>query len=380
MIRRILLALMLLAVLPLAAIPAYAADPGDGTINGQIVNGTTGVLPEQPFNVTLISYNNSEAENTSTTKATANGTFSFTGLSTSANYTYEVDVTYKDITYTSELFSFEEGETQISGGVYIYETTDDLSVLSVSLSHMIVYTTDANLTVREVYYLTNTSSLAFTGLLPFSLPAEATPTDMAASLVWTTTGGGNAVVDTVPIIPGQRQVDYTYTLPASDTYSLSRHVPLPMDQFNLLIQNGAYQVTSPELTKTDPLDISGMSFDYYTGGPLQANQPLAITLTQGGAAGGANTLAVWLGVIGLIIVIVAVILFFRMRGQKTAPAYAGPAAEDSGRWEQLLDELAALDDQLEAGTISEEEYQTLRDQLKNELKGLMGGDNDGGGE
>lgn len=380
MIRRILLALALLALLLLVAIPAYAADPGDGTINGRIANGTTGVLPDQPLTVTLISYNNNEAENTSTVAATANGTFSFTGLSTSANYTYEADVTYKDITYTSEVLSFGEGETQISSDVYIYETTDDLSVLTVGLSHMIVYTTDANLTVREVYYLTNTSSQTFNGPLSFSLPADATPTDMAASLVWTTTGGGNAVVDTVPIVPGQRQIDYTYTLPASDTYSLSRHVPLPMGQFNLLIQNGAYQVTSPELTKTDPLDISGMSFDYYTGGPLQANQPLDITLTQGAAAGGTNTLAVWLGVIGLVIVVAAVVLFFRTRGQKPAPAYAGPAAEDSGRWEQLLDELAALDDQLEAGTISEEEYRTMRDQLKNELKGLMGGDNDGGGE
>ena len=380
MIRRSLLALAVLAALLLAGLPVYAADPGEGAIQGTIVNGTSGVLPDEPLTVTLIGYLDGETDSTQTIQASVDGAFAFSGLATSANYTYEADVTYNNITFTSSPLSFPEGETSIVGQVNIYETTDDLSVLTVGLSHVIIYTGAPELTVREVYYLTNTSSLVFDGPLTFNLPADAAPTDMAASLVWTNVDGANAVVDTVPIVPGMRQIDYTYTLPASDTHSLSRHIPLPMDQFNLLVQGGAYQITSPDLAKSDPLDISGTSFDYYTGGPFQAGQALSITLSQGGAATGSNRLAVWLAVIGIVIIVGAAILFFRSRTPKAAPAYAGPSTEDTGRWNQLLDELAALDDQLEAGTIGEEEYQTLRDRLKVELKALMGGENDGGGE
>jgi len=372
--------LAVLAALLLAGLPAYAADPGEGTIQGTVINGTSGELPAEPFTVTLIGYLDGETDSTQTAEAGTDGAFSFSGLATSANYTYEADVTYNSITFTSSPLSFPEGETNILGQVNIYETTDDLSVLTVGLSHVIIYTGAADLTVREVYYITNSSKLAFDGPLTFNLPAEAAPTDMAASLVWTTVSGANAVVDTVPIVPGMRQIDYTYTMSASDTYSLSRHIPLPMDQFNLLVQGGAYEITSPDLAKSDPLDISGTTFDYYTGGPFQAGQALTITLSQGGAASSSNQLAVWLAVIGIVVIVGAAILFFRSRSPKAAPAYAGPAAEDTGRWDQLLDELAALDDQLEAGTIGEEEYQTLRDRLKAELKALMGGENDGGGD
>jgi hypothetical protein len=378
-IRRILLiaALMAMAMLVIGT-PAFAADPSQGTIKGQIVNGTTGILPDQPLDVTLITYFNGQSQDTVTSPAGDNGTFSFSGLDTSANYTYEADVTYKDVTFTSDLVSFEEGATEASGQVNVYETTQDLSVLTVAVSHMIVYTSDPALTVREVYSLTNTSSLAFTGFLSFGLPADATPTDMAASLVWTTTNGGNAVVDTVPIVPGQRQEDYTYTMPAGATYTLSRHVPLPMNAFNLLIENGTYTVTSSQLTRTDPLTITGVSYDYYTGGPLQANQPLDIVLTPTSTASSSNQLAVWLAVIGVVIIVAAGIMFFRSRNPRAVPA--GRSPEEAQRFDQLLDELAALDDELEAGTISEEEYRTVRDRTKAELKELMGRENDAGGD
>lgn len=380
MIRRSLILLALLAALLLAAVPALAADPGDGTIQGAVANGTTGVLPAEPLTVTLNAYLNGDAGNTLTTRTAGDGSFSFTGLDTGTGYTYEVDVLYNGVTFPSDTLSFAEGQTSLTTTVSIYESTDDITVINVVMSHVVVYTDGAGLTVREVYYLENDSDRAYDTALTFPLPPDATPADMTTSLVWTTSNGANVVVDTVPVPPGQRQVSFAYTLPAASSYTLSRHLPLPMDQFNLLVQGSIYDISSPQLARGDPLDISGTSFEYYSSDFLAAGTPLEIVLTP--ASTGTNRVAVWLAVIGIVVVIGAAIYYFRSRGGRAAPASTGPAeeAEVSVRWEELLDELAALDDRLEAGTITEEEYRTVRDRTKAELKDLMGRENDGGDE
>jgi hypothetical protein len=378
-IRRSLLIIIILAALLLAALPVSAADTLPGIIQGTVANGTTGVLPDQPLTVTLNGYLNGDATVTQNAKTAADGSFTFTGLDTGSDYTYVLQTTYNDVTFTGDSLTFASGETSISATLNIYETTGDASVLTISIAHLVIYTTGNNLTVTEVYYLDNSSDRAFSGMLSFGLPQDATPSDMGSSLAWTTVGGTAALVDSAPVPPGQVQVNFTYSLPPADTYTLSRHVPLSMSQMNVLVEGGTFTVTSPELTKGDPLNMSGTSFDDYTSGALQAGDPLEITLTKGSAAA-SNRLGVWLAVIGVIVVIGAGIFFLRSRSNRAAPAYIDSDEAGSGRWDELLDELAALDDQLEAGTISEEEYRTARDRAKAELKDIMGRENDAGGD
>jgi hypothetical protein len=375
-IRRSLLIIGILATLLLAALPVSADT--NGVIEGTIVNGTTGVLPDQPLTATLNAYLSGDLTDTENVAAAADGTFAFTGLDTGSDYTYQIQVSYNDVTFTGDPLTFSANETTLTTTVNIYETTDDSSGLSISMAHVVIYTTGSDLTVTEVYYLDNSSDRAYSGPLTFSLPQDATPSNMAASLTWSTVGGQGAIVDTVPIAPGQRQINFTYSLPQAEGYTLSRNVPLPVQQVNVLVQSGTFTVSSPELIQGDVLNMSGTSFDDYTATSLQAGAPLDIVLTKGGAAG--NRLGVWLGTIGVIVLVLAGIFFFRSRSGRAAPAYAGPEAGDADRWEELLDELAALDDRLEAGTISEEEYRTARDRAKAELKGIMGRENDGGGE
>ncbi len=382
MIRRSLpiTVIIVLAALLLAVLPVSAAAP-QGTIQGTIANGTTGALPDQPLLATLNAYLNGDLTNTQNVQAAADGTFAFTGLDTGTDYTYQVQVKYNDVTFTGDPLTFSANETSLNTTVDIYETTSDLSVLDVSMAHIVVYTTGSDLTVTEVYYLSNSSDRAYNGPLTFALPQDATPSDMAASLTWTTLGDQGVIEDTVPIAPGQRQINFTYSLPAATTYTLSRTVPLPIDQLNFLVESGSFSVSSPELTPGDTLDMSGTSFDDYTGTTLQAGTPLDIVLTQGSAASTGNRVGVWLGVIGVIIVVLGGIFFFRSRGNRAEPAYAGPAqGNDSSRWDELLDELAALDDRRDAGTITEEEYRIARDRAKAELKEIMGREDGGGGE
>ncbi len=61
---------------------------------------------------------------------------------------------------------------------------------------------------------------------------------------------------------------------------------------------------------------------------------------------------------------VALVVYWQMTRRQTSVG----AVSNRDECEQLLDQIAALDDRFEAGGISESEYQSRREKLKGKLK------------
>ena len=117
---------------------ALAAESDSGTIEGQIINGTTGGSSVANQDITLNTYLNDAEADTTTTKTDAEGHFVFNGLSTESGYSYQAVLTFQEAEYYSEWLIFDEGETTKSAEVTVYDSTTIDEAIEVAMAHTII--------------------------------------------------------------------------------------------------------------------------------------------------------------------------------------------------------------------------------------------------
>jgi len=370
--------LVVLLVFGLAS-PALADAPGNGVIRGQVINGTPGGASVASQAITLKTYlDKAPQATTATTPADAQGNFSFSGLAVGKEYSYEAVASFQGVTYASGPLTFKEGETALTTVVKVYGTTTDLASVLVMLSHMILYAQGDSVLVKEYYLFMNSANQTYIGLgeghsggvLHFGLPAGAANLQLTYGPTQNdivTTGDG--FWDKLPLLPGASEVGYSYTLPlVSGRLALTHGIDYPTGRFDLLVQGGGLDVTGDRLTADQPMNISGTSYTHLSADNLGTGQTLTITATTPSKSGGFS--GFWLVLLGVLIagaVFIPLYLFRWKRSPATVPAGSGNAA----RRQELLSELAALDDSFEEGQLDEAEYKRRRDARKAELMELL---------
>ncbi len=370
--------LALLLAVGLAA-PAAAAG-GGGTITGQVINGTPGGGSAAGLEVVLVTYLNSKAQaDQATTLTDSEGNFTFSGLNTGQEYSYAAAVGYQEVTYVSflsngDLPAFAPGETNLNIVISVYETTRDGSHVLLMLDHMVLFPKDGSVLVSEYYLFANSDNRTFVGkdgdagVLYFSMPPG------AAGLQMNYGPGQDQVVstadgfwDTAPMPPGGSEVGYTYSLALpSGRLDLTRPVDYPTAQLDILAPQGSLDISGAGLVAEAPATISGTVFSHYSAQDLVPGDELSLFVSR---PSGGGPSAIWWVVIGVLVVILAPGLVYLFRRRR--PAAAPVASGDVPRQQQLLGELAALDDSFDAGDIDEETYRKQRDQKKAELTRLM---------
>lgn len=375
MIKRIALLVMIL-MLGLSA-SALAAEPGGGTVSGQLVNGTKGGGSVANIDVTLKTYvNNAESSSTSA-KTDAQGRFTFSGLSTDAKYSYQIITTYQEAEYDGEEFSFESGQSIKSIEFTVYDATQSNAALNVAMTHTVIYVRQGGLEVVEYYQFNNEADRSYIGsgeitatgkraALDFSLPAKASEVQYGGELMeCCILGTGGGFIDTMPVFPGNKEIAYSYKVTGvSGEYTYSRKMAYPTDRYELLVQDTGVKVSSDQLVAEDPVDIQSDRFQHYSGGSFAPGKVVAVQLS-GLPKSGSNTI-IWVA-LTLAALGGSSLYFLRRRRPQPVRAEGG----DINRKRRLLVELARLDDDFENGKITEEEYRRLRGQRKAELLGLM---------
>jgi hypothetical protein len=377
--RIVIMLLGLLLVVGLAA-PAFADDTGNGTITGQLINGTPGGGSVADKEVTLITYlNGSALADTPTTRTDADGRFTFSGLDTGPEYGYDTVASYQGVDYWSELSdtgdlpAFTPGQTSLNVVIKVYETGADKGSVFLMLSHMILSAQADSVLVTEYYVFVTTDNRTFVGndgdpgVLHFSLPVGASGLQVAYGPTQ------NDIIqnaigfwDTRPVRPGGSEVGYSYTLAwRSGKLFLTRPIDYAMVRLDLVVTEGNLDITGPRIVREESMSIGGNSYDHYSAQGLAPGQDLTITISR--ASGGPGV--VWLVLLGLLVVIVAFAAVYLLRRRRPAAA----PVENGGvpRQQQLLAELAELDDRFDAGEIEEADYRKLRDARKTELTRLM---------
>jgi hypothetical protein len=382
LIRRIAIILLGLMLILAPAAPAFAADSGNGTLTGQLINGTPGgggsVADKE---VTLITYlNGSPLADTPTMRTDADGRFTFSGLDTGPEYGYDTVASYEGVDYWSELSdtgdlpAFAPGQTDLNIIIKVYETGADEGSVFLMLSHMILSAQADSVLVTEYYVFVTTDNRTFVGntgdpgVLHFSLPNGAAGLEVAYG------PGQNQVVaeadgfwDTRPVRPGGSEVGYTYTLAwRSGKLDLTRPVDYPTARLDLVVPEGSLDITGPGIVSEDSISIGGNVYAHYSAEDLVPGQDLTMTISRASGGGPGVVWLVLLGLLAVVVVLAAVYLFRRRR-----PAAVPVGGDTVSRQQQLLGELAELDDRFDAGEIDEADYRKLRDAKKTELARLM---------
>lgn len=377
---------LLLALATTRSLSARAQE--SGTLQGRVINGTTGGRPVPGLEVTLNIYKADSSEGASAAQTDAEGSFRFTGLSTTEGNVYQVAVDYQRATYRSEALSFAAGQDTLTTEITVYEATESDVALSIERAHLVIEFATDGIAVTEMLVVRNDGDGTYVGLGPevapgktatlrFPLPPGAELMKVGESLmqccVMPTEEG---FVDTMPVLPGVRTVLYVYTLPyRGRTLDLRRAFAYPAGGLDIFLADGVAEVDVPGFSQVGMMETSAGPYARWKGGGLAAGEPVVIRLQDvplGEGEGSGRAVAIreaagWVLVAAAILLALAYSLWRRWQ----APPEMVEAAVDVGEArETLLQRLADLDDALEAGEVAEAEYQMERAVLKRRLLAL----------
>lgn len=388
----------------LLAVPV-AAQGNTGTLKGRILNQTTGAAVPANQSVTLQIYDNRQFTQQLTAQADAAGAYQFTGLSTSDTLSYTVATVYNGIPYESDPVGFTAGVITLEADLAIYETSESDAALSTSRLHAFIdFVDDRTLQVTELYILNNDSDRVFIGTpvhltstaratLRFTLPAGATNLRLREGIVGedviaTATG----FVTTLPIYPGLNQFLFAYDLPFTrPNFKFERVLDYSPVSTSILIADQGQRVSSPNLETRPKVPAQMGNYYHLAGTNLERGTALVIEMTgipdrlvptvediatPEQTTPDTRTLGVILLAASLVLGALALGMALRQRAaiapaiRETSTLRPATPAVTADRRQRLIDELATLDDDFEAGRIPEADYRRLRQEKKAQLLAL----------
>lgn len=378
MVKRVALLAVIFA-LSLSA-TALAAENGAGTVEGQLVNGTANGSSVAAQTVTLKTFQNGDEMSSATTVTGADGRFSFDGLLTEPEYSYQASLFYQEAEYFGEPVSFTENETARSTDITVYDSTDDDSAIVIATAHTIIYTAEDHISVTEYYLFVNDSDRTYIGsreindegtkeTLSFSLPTGITGLQSMLGLMdCCIFSSEEGFIDTMAVMPGMKEISYSYTVETgSGDYTLPLKIIYPLVNYDLFIQGSDVKVSVDQLTAEESMPIDGVQYSHFSGQNLPAGSTLAIRLSGLPQASGKNAL-LWV-ILSLVILGGSFGIGYSMRKKKVQPL----SSEDNlpPVRQELLLKLAGLDDDFESGIIQEDAYRRQRNATKTQLIRLM---------
>ncbi len=359
---------------------AQAAD-GDGTIEGQVINGTAGGGSVAGLVVTLNRYLSGDLDDSRLVVLGEDGRFVVEGVPTGPEYHYRAWLVYQGAEYFGDVAFFAEAETVAVTGVVVYDATTSGDAISVAQWHTIVQVERDQLYIIEVYSFTNTSDRTYIGAdevaegrfvtLRFLLPendsglalgegfAECCPYD-----------SDSGFVHTMPLRPGVTDVMFSYSVPyTGDSYTFDRDFYYPTASYDLVVEGADIEIDSSSLTVATATTESGVSFTIGTATDFIPGDRLLAQVSGLPRIAGDMTVVV---VVVTLLVLVAVAILFLFIRKRTGAAVAVVAADgpDDGR-HRLLVVIAGLDDDFESGKLPEDAYRRRRETAKAELQRLL---------
>jgi mono/diheme cytochrome c family protein len=368
--------------------PEQAVEAGTGIVNGKIINGSGGELPTELL-ITLHGFEGMEIVYSDTTTPQADGSYSFENVEMVPGHTYLVTVDHGQATYISPMASADEQTSALSLDVTIFDTTTDVSQLSVERLHIFFEFNQEDLVqVVQLFIFSNKGNQTIVPLqeggpiVDFPLPEGAMNLQfqdgvLGERYLQTPTG----FADTIAIRPGmgEYQVLFAYELPYERNLDLVQPLSLPVEAVIVMLPEGGVKVRSEMLKDDGTRAVEGGTYRLYSGSKLAAGSSLELTLSGSSGPGfslasdSTTSLMIGLGSFGLVMIVAGVWLF--LRNQKQAGDLEDELDEVGEEYaeedaESLIDAIIALDDLYSAGELPEDAYRKRRAELKARLKDI----------
>ncbi len=361
-----------------------AAAVGTVTIQGKVINGSGGLLPEG-LRAVLSRFEGTNQVSAQETDV-VDGAYQFEGIEIVPEQTYMVTVDYQGLTYGSDLYHTSENpqESVVDLPIEFYDTTTDVSALRAERMHIFFdFSNPESVQIAELFILTNIGNRVIIpgedmpGVVEYQLPADATNLQFEQGALgerYVQTEKGFA--DTAAVEPGSgQQILFAYDVPYSKKMSLSIPIPVDVDAAVVMAPQGSMTLQSDQLRSTGQRDVQGVSLELYTATALTAGSTLEMTISanSGGGLplrlGGTSGLLIGAAVLGVALIGAGYWLLRQRRRETSAEPESQSDAE--GTAEDLMDAIIALDDRYKAGDLPEEAYLRRRNELKEQLRARM---------
>jgi hypothetical protein len=400
----------LLTVLALAAfvgmaLPlerAHAQTGTPGKIEGTIVNVTKDAPAGSTANltVTLLSLaSGATSIVTQTTRTDSEGKFTFGNLDPISTTRYLVTTRYADVEYYSKIMAFTTEPPVLTTSVSVYESTEDPSVVKILETHLVFEPQAPWLVVQQIIVLENPTDRVYinraavphppTLILP--ILAKAIDVQFDDQTVDQTTLRGEGVLTyTLPIGPGKDQILFQYAVPYTPPkYEFSLPLLNDVAKFGLYLVDVGATLQSQQLTPApNPMgDTPGapkllaLAGEKLTAGttvkatldklPTATTPEKTTTTTTPTLFGGNTTIGIVVLALaaGAAVAVIAYPILRRRHARAEEDEEADDEVTDDPR-EDLLRQIAALDDEFDAGALTEAEYKQQRAALKSQLTEL----------
>ncbi len=352
------------------------------TLKGKVTNASGSPLPAALTAVLyLFNTGSSNVDQTRSTVVLPTGEYQFDNVPGEANVSYFIMVESGGVTYASDPITYDGSFTTKDVPIAIYDTTDDLTQLSISQIHMqFDFSVTGQVDARMLYIVNDLGNKSVVVQsdgthIPFiQIPSGATNVQYELAQ-------GGAVLSNATngfaLLPGmdkQYGIVATFSLPYQASLDLVQPFSIPVSSETVIVPVGV-QVHSAQLTDAGVQNFQGTDYHLYQGGVLATGSSLALTLSglPGGSSGSTVTqrTAVLIGVGGAGLLLIAVGIFLFRRGRRRlAVVPAGVETPEADR-DAIMDAIIALDDQYKAGVISREVYGKRREALKQKLRDLV---------
>jgi hypothetical protein len=226
----------------------------------------------------------------------------------------------------------------------------------------------------EVFYLFELANLSSAPVTPaselvFELPEGAEQAAMLEGASTKATIRGRTVSITGPIPPGSTPVRLAFSLaPAGRSRTLSQKLPAPWTQVQVVMtKTGAARIDSPQFTGSNEMAGDGQAVIVGTGGALQANQALTLSLS------GLPSRSRWGRNVSLALAVL--ILAAGAWAARSARAASGDASRRAAlveRRDRLMADLVRAEEQRRAGVLDERRFAGRHAELVTQLERVYG--------
>jgi hypothetical protein len=313
------------------------------------------------------------------------GSFLFADVPFAVDRQFSVMTTFNGVTYFSDTVPADMKSLKLAIDVPVYETTKDLATIQVDQMHVLFNASPDGLETDELYIISNNGERTVKDVydlgeekfaaLQFPLPADAdyiffSPDDQDRFVKQDGT-----FADTYPLLPkSQIQVMVSYLVPFSDKRTYSYTPTMDIAQLNFVIpEETGISLAGAGLSGPDSRSLQdGKSYLVYSYTDLKAGETLSISITgtsPSGAGKNNNWLAIVAAFLGLAVIGMGL---WWWRKSDSSQVYEKETSPQTNRttFDDLINEIALLDETYETRGLSVEEYQTRRKALLQKAKRL----------
>lgn len=324
----------------------------------------------------------------------ADGRFSFEGLKTGAELSYVVGIRYEGVLYRSGNIILKANEIHDNVVVKVGSSGrkaiegDGLAMLGeVHIGHQIIAVVwrDDHLEVREIVGIRHPGKEAYLGpsgshgvsssVLHLPLPTGYYNLQNVQGLELNhLRSDSRGLFYTAPLEPGNYQVVYTYSLPRpTSVATILTHRTLPLVMLDLFVETKNL-VASSDLRAMGQVRIESHLFLHFRGSNLaaQSRNWFQITLVDESVSAATRILGygliIGLTLFGILMPVYSVVWSKRQIESGTAePVQAVRLQVWQSEYEQLVQQIARLDDSREEGTLDAMAYREQRRMAKYRL-------------